>query len=56
MTIDMFFPYIRHLWRHYFQNIQGLIFVDDNNDKDLFVKVRDDMYRKLKSREKLYSD
>jgi small GTP-binding protein len=25
---------IRPLWRHYFQNTQGLIFVIDSNDKD----------------------
>ena len=26
---------IRPLWRHYFQNTQGLIFVVDSNDRDL---------------------
>lgn len=25
---------IRPLWRHYFQNTQGLIFVVDSNDRD----------------------
>ena len=25
---------IRPLWRHYYQNTQGLIFVVDSNDRD----------------------
>ena len=27
-------PQIRPLWRHYFQNTQGLIFVVDSNDRE----------------------
>ena len=27
-------PKIRPLWRHYYQNTQGLIFVVDSNDRD----------------------
>ncbi|WJX24602.1 phosphatidylinositol 3-kinase [Trifolium repens] len=38
---------IRPLWRHYFQNTQGLIFVVDNNDKDRVVEARDELHRML---------
>ena len=29
------------LWRHYFQNTQHLIFVDNSNDRDCVVEARD---------------
>ncbi|KAL9272581.1 ADP-ribosylation factor 1-like protein [Drosera capensis] len=32
---------IRPLWRHYFQNTQGLIFVVDSNDRDRVDELRD---------------
>ncbi|WJX15952.1 phosphatidylinositol 3-kinase [Trifolium repens] len=38
---------IRPLWRHYFQNTQGLIFVVDSNDRDRVVEARDELYRML---------
>ncbi|XP_051122365.1 ADP-ribosylation factor-like [Andrographis paniculata] len=38
---------IRLLWRHYFQNTQGLIFVVDSNDRDRIVEARDELYRML---------
>ncbi|TXG48891.1 hypothetical protein EZV62_024766 [Acer yangbiense] len=38
---------IRPLWRHYFQNTQGLIFVVDSNDRDLVVEARDELHRML---------
>ncbi len=31
---------IRPLWRHYFQNTQGIIFVVDSNDRDRIVEAR----------------
>lgn len=31
---------IRPLWRHYFQNTQGLIFVVDSNDRERITEVR----------------
>merc|ERR1711967_203752 len=31
---------IRLLWRHYYQNTQGLIFVVDSNDRDRIEKQR----------------
>ena len=31
---------IRPLWRHYYQNTQGLIFVVDSNDRDRVEAVR----------------
>lgn len=34
---------IRPLWRHYFQNTQGIIFVVDSNDRDRL----DDAYKEL---------
>lgn len=46
-----FFPrclkQIRPLWRHYFQNTQGLIFVVDSNDRDRVVEARDELHRML---------
>uniref|UniRef100_A0A6N2KWV6 Leucine-rich repeat-containing N-terminal plant-type domain-containing protein n=2 Tax=Mesangiospermae TaxID=1437183 RepID=A0A6N2KWV6_SALVM len=41
------YPYNRPLWRHYFQNTQGLIFVVDSNDRDRVVEARDELHRML---------
>lgn len=38
---------IRPLWRHYFQNTQGIIFVVDSNDRDRVVEARDELQRML---------
>jgi hypothetical protein len=38
---------IRPLWRHYFQNTQGLIFVVDSNDRDRVGEARDELHRML---------
>jgi len=38
---------IRPLWRHYFQNTQGLIFVVDSNDKERIQEARDELNRML---------
>jgi len=38
---------IRPLWRHYFQNTQGLIFVIDSNDKERVTEARDELQRML---------
>uniref|UniRef100_A0A7N2L4Q5 ADP-ribosylation factor n=1 Tax=Quercus lobata TaxID=97700 RepID=A0A7N2L4Q5_QUELO len=38
---------IRPLWRHYFQNTEGLIFVVDSNDRDHVVEARDELHRML---------
>lgn len=38
---------IRPLWRHYFQNTQGLIFVVDSNDKDRVAESRDELHKML---------
>jgi hypothetical protein len=38
---------IRPLWRHYFQNTQGLIFVVDSNDRDRIGEARDELMRML---------
>ena len=34
---------IRPLWRHYFQNTQGLIFVVDSNDRERIAEARDEL-------------
>ena len=48
---DFFVAYaraqIRPLWRHYFQNTQGLIFVVDSNDRDRVSEARDELHRML---------
>ncbi|ORX58103.1 ADP-ribosylation factor [Hesseltinella vesiculosa] len=38
---------IRPLWRHYFQNTQGVIFVVDSNDRDRISEARDELQRML---------
>ncbi|KAA8495757.1 ADP-ribosylation factor 1 [Porphyridium purpureum] len=38
---------IRPLWRHYFQNTQGIIFVVDSNDRDRFVEAREELHKML---------
>ncbi|GFY81016.1 ADP-ribosylation factor 1-like isoform X1 [Actinidia eriantha] len=38
---------IRPLWRHYFQNTQGLIFVVDSNDKERISEAKDELHRML---------
>ena len=34
---------IRPLWRHYFQNTQGLIFVVDSNDRERVGEAREEL-------------
>ncbi|KAF5463743.1 hypothetical protein F2P56_013884 [Juglans regia] len=38
---------IRPLWRHYFQNTQGLIFVVDSNDRERILEAKDELHRML---------
>ncbi|CAN6636134.1 ADP-ribosylation factor 2 [Trichomonascus vanleenenianus] len=38
---------IRPLWRHYFQNTQGIIFVVDSNDRDRMNEAREELQRML---------
>merc|ERR1712147_93344 len=38
---------IRKLWRYYYQNTQGLIFVIDSNDRDRIEDVRDELAKML---------
>merc|ERR1712233_176166 len=38
---------IRPLWRHYFQNTQGIIFVVDSNDRVRVVEAREELQRML---------
>ena len=38
---------IRPLWRHYFQNTQGVIFVVDSNDRDRAGEAREELSRML---------
>ncbi|VEL29933.1 unnamed protein product [Protopolystoma xenopodis] len=38
---------IRPLWRHYFQNTQGLIFVVDSNDRERINEAREELNRML---------
>ncbi len=38
---------IRPLWRHYYQNTQGLIFVVDSNDKERVEDAREELHRML---------
>ena len=38
---------IRPLWRHYYQNTQGLIFVVDSNDRERVGEAREELMRML---------
>jgi len=38
---------IRPLWRHYFQNTQGIIFVVDSNDRERVTEAREELQRML---------
>ncbi|XP_069761142.1 ADP-ribosylation factor 1-like [Narcine bancroftii] len=38
---------IRPLWRHYFQNTQGLIFVVDSNDRERINEAKEELVRML---------
>jgi len=38
---------IRPLWRHYFQNTQGLIFVVDSNDRERIGEAHDELHKML---------
>ncbi|XP_078280963.1 ADP-ribosylation factor 2-like [Rhinoraja longicauda] len=42
---------IRPLWRHYFQNTQGLIFVVDSNDSERINEAREELNRMLNEEE-----
>ncbi len=42
---------IRLLWRHYYQNTQGIIFVVDSNDHDRVDDARDELQRMLAEEE-----
>jgi len=38
---------IRPLWRHYYQNTQGLIFVVDSNDRDRIDEAKEELMKML---------
>merc|ERR1711898_38016 len=38
---------IRPLWRHYFQNTNGIIFVVDSNDRERIGEAKDELHRML---------
>ncbi|XP_062861330.1 ADP-ribosylation factor 5-like [Trichomycterus rosablanca] len=42
---------IRPLWRHYFQNTQGLIFVVDSNDRERIAESADELSKMLQEDE-----
>lgn len=42
---------IRPLWRHYFQNTQGLIFVVDSNDRERIDEAKSELERMLEEDE-----
>lgn len=42
---------IRPLWRHYFQNTHGLIYVVDSNDRDRISEARDELKKMLAEEE-----
>ena len=47
---------IRPLWRHYFQNTQGLIFVVDSNDRERISEAKDELQKMVTENIFLCSD
>lgn len=45
--ISLVLCFLRPLWRHYFQNTQGLIFVVDSNDRERVGEAREELMRML---------
>ena len=39
---------IRPLWRHYFQNTQGLIFVVDSNDRERIGEAKEELQKMVR--------
>ena len=39
---------IRPLWRHYFQNTQGLIFVVDSNDRERIGEAQEELQKMVR--------
>ncbi|KAJ0011075.1 hypothetical protein Pint_33868 [Pistacia integerrima] len=46
-AVFQFTEQIRPLWRHYFQNTQGLIFVVDSKDRERISEARNELHRIL---------
>ena len=42
---------IRQLWRHYYTNTQGIIFVVDSNDRDRIDDARDELHKMINDEE-----
>lgn len=42
---------IRPLWRHYFQNTQGIIFVVDSNDRERLGEAQEELHKMLSEEE-----
>jgi len=42
---------IRPLWRHYYQNTQGLIFVVDSNDRERVSEASEELQKMLREEE-----
>jgi ADP-ribosylation factor protein 1 len=42
---------IRPLWRHYYENTEGVIFVVDSNDRDRVALAREELHRMLEAEE-----
>ena len=42
---------IRQLWRHYYTNTQGLIFVVDSNDRDRIDDAKEELHKMINDEE-----
>ena len=42
---------IRQLWRHYYTNTQGIIFVVDSNDRDRIDDAREELHKMINDEE-----
>ena len=45
---------VRVLWKHYFRNTEGLIFVVDSADRDRMTEVKDELFAILESDEMMH--
>lgn len=50
-SLHCLFMQIRPLWRHYFQNTQGIIFVVDSQDQERLQEARKELHKMLSEEE-----
>lgn len=52
--LNLLLPQVRPLWKHYFQDAQGIIFVVDSSDRDRISEARKELHWMLTDVSKLF--